>query len=73
MKSVFKIAGTSRQAAHKYFKQQAVFQEKLAGLILEVDILREEHPGCGVEKMYRTLQPDWLGRDKLIAMCMTLS
>jgi putative transposase len=72
MKSVLKIAGTSRQATHKYFNQQAVFQEKLAGLILEVDILRDEHPGCGVEKMYRTLYPDWLGRDNFIALFMTL-
>ena len=72
MKSVFKVAGTSRQAAHKFFKQQAIFHERLAELILEVDILREEHPGCGVKKMYRTLQPDWLGRDNFIALCMTL-
>jgi putative transposase len=72
MKDILKIAGVSRQSEHKYFKQQAVFQEKLEGLILEVDILRKEHPGCGVEKMYNTLQPDWLGRDNFIALFMTL-
>jgi transposase InsO family protein len=72
MKSVYQIAGVSRQAVHKYLKHQAVFQEKLSGLILEADILREEHPGCGVEKMYYTLRPDWLGRDKFIALFMSL-
>ena len=72
MKAILKIAEVSRQAAHKYFKQQAEFQNKLSDLILEADILREEHPGCGVEKMYETLQPDWLGRDKFISLFMNL-
>jgi putative transposase len=72
MRAVLKIAGVSRQAVHKYLKQQADFQKKLSYLILEADILREEHPGCGVEKMYETLQPDWLGRDTFIALFMTL-
>jgi putative transposase len=72
MRAVLKIAGVSRQAAHKHFKQQADFQNRLSDLILETDILREEHPGCGVEKMYKTLQPDWLGRDQFIALFMTL-
>lgn len=72
MKSVYQIAGVSRQAVHNHFKHQAIFQEKLSGLILEADILREEHPGCGVEKMYYTLRPDWLGRDKFVALFMSL-
>jgi hypothetical protein len=29
-----------------------------------VDILRAAHPGCGVEKMYKTLKPKTMGRDK---------
>jgi transposase InsO family protein len=72
MKSVLKEAGISRQAVSQYFKQESVFNEKLSGLITEVDILRGEHPGCGVEKMYYTLKPDWLGRDKFIALFMEL-
>lgn len=72
MRAVLKIAEVSRQAAHKYFKHQADFQKKLSYLILEADILREEHPGCGVEKMYETLKPDWLGRDTFTALFMTL-
>jgi putative transposase len=72
MKSVLKEAGISRQAVSQYLKQESVFQEKLSGLITEADILRSEHPGCGVEKMYYTLKPDWLGRDKFIDLFMEL-
>ena len=31
------------------------FKKKIEYLILEAEELREEHPGCGVEKMYYTL------------------
>jgi len=72
MQSVLEVAQVSRQAMHKHYKQQMAFDEKLFGLITEVDILREEHPGCGVEKMYYTLRPDWLGRDKFISVFMEL-
>lgn len=72
MKSVLKEAGISRQAVSQYFKQESAFNKKLSGLITEVDILRGEHPGCGVEKMYYTLKPDWLGRDKFVALFMEL-
>lgn len=41
-------------------------------LIAEADELRGEHPGCGVEKMYYTLCPDFLGRDKFIEIFMGL-
>ena len=72
MRSIYKIAGVSKQAAHKYFRHEDELSEKLSGLILEVDELKEEHPGCGVEKMYQTLQPQWLGRDKFITLFMHL-
>ena len=41
-------------------------------LITQADILREEHPGCGVEKMYKTLKPQHLGRDKFCEIFMDL-
>ena len=34
--------------------------------------MREEHPGCGVEKMYYTLSPDFIGRDEFIRVFMSL-
>jgi len=72
VKSVLEEAGVSRQAVHKHFKQQMGFEGKLSGLITEVDILRQGHPGCGVEKMYDTLRPGWLGRDKFVGIFMDL-
>ena len=47
-------------------------ESRLSDLLLEADELRSEHPGCGVEKMYNTLQPDWLGRDKFIEIFMDM-
>ena len=41
-------------------------------LIIEVDLLRSEHPGCGVEKMYHTLKPSFIGRDQFISYMMEL-
>jgi len=41
-------------------------------LINQVDIIREDHPGCGVEKMYRSLQPKHMGRDKFCEIFMDL-
>ena len=45
---------------------------KINDLIVKVDKLRSEHPGCGVEKMYKTLKPDFIGRDKFIDIFMSL-
>lgn len=57
---------------HQYEARQAKFDEQIIVLTEEVDALRKEHPGCGVEKMYRTLQPDFLGRDRFVELFMTL-
>lgn len=38
----------------------------------EVDLIRQEHPGCGVEKMYYTLLPKSLGRDKFCEIFIEL-
>lgn len=67
---IYKTAGVSKQAVHRYLVREKEFSEKLSGLILEADILRTEHPGCGVEKMYHTLRPEWIGRDKFIDVFM---
>ena len=41
-------------------------------LLLELEELRKEHPGCGVEKMYHTLRPEFIGRDRFIDLLMDL-
>ena len=40
--------------------------------MLEAEELRKAHPGCGVEKMYHILKPDFIGRDRFIEVFMAL-
>lgn len=41
-------------------------------LVKEADLLKQEHPGCGVEKMYYTLRPHTMGRDKFCELFLSL-
>lgn len=66
LNSLYDAIGISKQAVHKYARRQLVFNDQLELLLLEAQELRAEHPGCGVEKMYYTLMPDFMGRDKFI-------
>jgi putative transposase len=72
LNSLYKEVGISKQAVHKYQAFQMQYSKKLSELVLEVDLLRSEHPGCGVEKMYSTLRPEWIGRDNFIEVFMEL-
>jgi transposase InsO family protein len=72
MNQLYKQIGISKQAVHQYAKRQVAFDNKVAQLISEVDDLREDHPGCGVEKMYYILKPDFIGRDRFIELMMEL-
>ena len=55
---------------NKYCKEQKLFTEKVDKLVIEAQELRKEHPGCGVEKMYYVLRPDFIGRDRFIDIMM---
>lgn len=66
------MIGISKQAVHKHHQRFIDEQDKLQALLTEVDLIREGHGGCGIEKMYDTLQPDWIGRDKFIDIMMGL-
>ncbi len=72
MNALYKVAGISKQAVYQYAQRQAVLDEQVTLLLSEAEQLREEHPGCGVEKMYYTLQPDFIGRDRFIELFMDL-
>jgi len=72
MNQLYNSIGISKQAVYQYAKRQLVFDTKLAQLMLEADELREDHPGCGVEKMYHTLQANFIGRDRFIDTMMQL-
>lgn len=72
MNQLFHTIGISKQAVQQYAQRQTTFEKKLERLVLEADELRTAHPGCGVEKMYYTLKPDFLGRDRFIEVFMQL-
>lgn len=68
----YKSVGISKQAVHQYAKRQLDFDQKVEQLIIETDELRAAHPGCGVEKMYHILKPNFIGRDRFIELFMEL-
>lgn len=35
---------------------------------MEADVLRDAHPGCGLERMHSTLQPGFIGRDRFVEL-----
>lgn len=72
MNQLYKSIGISKQAVHQYQKRQQVFDHKVMDLLAEAEDLRKIHPGCGVEKMYHVLKPDFIGRDRFVGLFMDL-
>lgn len=70
--ALYRTIGISKQAVTQYAKRQQAFDIKIGDLIQEADELRLAHPGCGVEKMYHTLRPAFIGRDRFIDTFMEL-
>jgi len=62
----------SKQAVYQARKRQEQFDLELMDLVNQADIIREDHPGCGVEKMYKALKPRFIGRDKFCEIFMGL-
>ena len=72
MNQLYNEIGISKQAVSQYADRQIIFDKKAHNLLIEAQELRKEHPGCGVEKMFDTLKPDFIGRDRFIDMFMDL-
>lgn len=72
MSDIYQITGITKQGFHQQEQRGRLFNERLSILLIEVDDLRKEHPGCGIEKMYDTLLPGWLGRDRFVDIFMQL-
>jgi hypothetical protein len=64
--------GISKQSVNQSRKRQKEFDLELQDLIQQADFIRSEHPGCGVEKLYMTMQPRYIGRDKFCEIFMNL-
>ncbi len=72
LRKLYAVVGISKQAVHRYQQAQSAYWHAVEGLLLAVDALRAEHGGCGLDKMYRTLQPSFLGRDRFIELLQEL-
>ena len=72
MNKLYQSIKISKQAVAQYAKRQLVFDDKIGQLVVEADLLKKAHPGCGVEKMYNTLKPDFIGRDRFVEAFMGL-
>jgi len=70
LNDLYNVVQVSRQAVHKYQKKKGLYNKKLQELLTQIDILREDHPGCGIRKMYHTLKPDFIGRDRFEKLLM---
>lgn len=72
LNNLYEVVGISKQAVYQYKKRNERFEQQVRILLLEVDELRAQHPGCGLEKMYWALQPDFLGRDRFVNLLSNL-
>ena len=69
MNWLFQIAEISKQAFYKKLSQPVVdYSLRIAAFVDHADALRKEHPGCGVEKIYDTLKPEWIGKNNGVAL-----
>ncbi len=72
MNAVYAAIGISKQAVHQQIKRQQLWEANVADLVTEVNLVRQEHPGCGVEKMYDIIQPSFVGRDRFVALLISM-
>jgi putative transposase len=72
MNQLYAVIGIRKQAVHKHQNRFLDEQDRLVALAAEVDQIRSEHGGCGVEKMYYMINPQGIGRDKFIEAMMKM-
>lgn len=72
LNQLYGAVGISKQAVHQHHKRLEAQEANIGLLLPEIDLIRERHPGCGIEKMYHMLKPSWIGRDNFIELLMGL-
>lgn len=68
LNSLYGIIGVTKQSVAQYERRQDLFEAQMIELLGAVEDLRIEHPGCGLEKMYFSLNPSFIGRDNFIKL-----
>lgn len=64
------MLGISKQAVNQYHRRQLYLDGRVGEMIADAEVVRAAHPGCGVEKLYHVLKPDFIGRDRFIDIMM---
>lgn len=64
LNALYEVIGITRQGVWDHFRREQAELELIARTIGLVDQCRELHPGQGLEKMYWTIEPEGMGRDK---------
>lgn len=72
LNALYAQIGISKQGVSQYIKRQEKREFELYELIERVDKYRAEHGGCGLEKLYHSLRPSCMGRDRFIAFFQRL-
>ena len=72
LNSLYRVVGISKQAVAQQIREQENFEVNFFEIMVQVDIIRADHPGCGIEKMYNMLKPNFIGRDAFIDCLMSL-
>jgi transposase InsO family protein len=72
MNRLYAIAGVSKQGHHQAKAREEYWNLLINNLSVELELIRKNHPGCGLEKIYRILQPEGIGRDRFIAAFQSL-
>lgn len=72
LNKLYKAVETSKQSVHQAKQRQFAFDKELEELVKLANQIKKVHPGCGVEKMYYTLKPKFMGRDKFCEIFISL-
>ena len=64
--------GITRQAVHQHYHREKLLENRMGELMPQVEAIRIEPPGCGVEQMYHLLQPNWIGRDRFCELLLEM-
>lgn len=68
LRQLYEVIGLREQSVSKHFKRIELKSQKIYLLIKQIDSYRKQHPGCGLEKLYYQINPDWIGRDCFIEL-----
>ena len=72
LNALYRTIGISKQAIYKQEIRMRQIALQTYELRCQIDLIREDHPGCGLEKLYYQLHPDWIGRDRFVKLFNSL-